>query len=145
MGRTIPSFRNVLAIEKAEWKPFRNALDKSERKDFDDMFDIPRLYLSACSNSVQLVPLHPIIMSILFHHYKELIQLALEVKQMEEVRPNSEKRLAIKKEEPGLDIMRLSYWNNQSKWVEFTSKNLIFALRLFQSENIFVDDNETVL
>ena len=25
-----------------------------------------------CSNSVQLVPLHPIIMSILFHLYKEL-------------------------------------------------------------------------
>jgi hypothetical protein len=92
--------------------------------------------MSACSNSVQSVPLHPIIMSILFHHYKELIQLALEVKQMEEVRPNSEKRLAIKeeegiskklvrrtqkkkksltpkKEEPGLDIMRLSYWNQK--------------------------------
>jgi len=83
MGRTIPSFRNVLAMEKAEWKPFRNALDKSERKEFEDMFDIPRLYLSACSNSVQLVPLHPIIMSVLFHHYKELIQLTSEVEQME--------------------------------------------------------------
>jgi hypothetical protein len=71
-------------IEKAEWKPFRNALDKSERKEFDDMFDIPRLYLTACSNSVQLVPLHPIIISILFHHYKELIQLTLEVEQMKE-------------------------------------------------------------
>jgi hypothetical protein len=47
------------------------------------MFDIPRLYLSACSNSVQLVPLHPIIMSILFHHYKELIQLISEVENME--------------------------------------------------------------
>jgi hypothetical protein len=57
MGRTVPSFRNVFEMEKAEWKPFRNALDKSERKEFDDMFDIPRLYLSACSNSVQLVPL----------------------------------------------------------------------------------------
>jgi hypothetical protein len=89
MGRTIPSFRIVLAIEKAEWKPFRNALDKSERKDFDDMFDIPRLYLSACSNSVQLVPLHPIIMSILFHHYKELIQLISEVEQIESTRVNS--------------------------------------------------------
>jgi hypothetical protein len=30
-------------MEKAEWKPFRNALDKSEKKQFDDMFDIPRL------------------------------------------------------------------------------------------------------
>jgi hypothetical protein len=61
MGRTIPSFRITLAMEKQEWKPFRNALDKSERKQFDYMFDIPRLYITPCSNSVQLVPLHPIL------------------------------------------------------------------------------------
>src|SRR5215213_8842979 len=84
MGRTIPSFRIALDTEKADWKPFRNALDKSERKEFDDMFDIARLYISACSNSVLLLPLHPIIMSILFHHYKELIQLRSEVEQVKE-------------------------------------------------------------
>ena len=72
MGRTVSSFRLVLATEKQEWKLFRNALDKLERKDFDEIWDIPRLYISACSNSVQLVPLHPIIISILFQHYKEL-------------------------------------------------------------------------
>jgi hypothetical protein len=92
MGRTLPSFRIALDMEKADWKPFRNALDKSERKDFDDMFDIPRLYLSACSNSVQLVPLHPIIMSILFHHYKELTQLLSEVEQIEMTRVKSSKK-----------------------------------------------------
>ena len=43
MGRTVPSFRIVLAEEKAEWKLFRNALDKKEKKDFDEMWDIPRL------------------------------------------------------------------------------------------------------
>jgi hypothetical protein len=102
MGRTIPSFRNVLAIEKAEWKPFRNALDKSERKDFDDMFDIPRLYLSACSNSVQLVPLHPIIMSILFHHYKELTEIISEVEQIEAKVNNSKQRVMIQEEEKDL-------------------------------------------
>ena len=63
------------------------------------MFDIPRLYLTACSNSVQLVPLHPIIMSILFHHYKELIQLSSEVEQIAGATANSKKRLAIKEEE----------------------------------------------
>jgi hypothetical protein len=84
MGRTIPSFRIALDTEKADWKPFRNALDKSERKEFDDMFDIAQLYISACSNSVLLVPLHPIVMSILFHHYKELIQLRSEVEQVKE-------------------------------------------------------------
>jgi hypothetical protein len=47
MGRTIPSFRIALETEELDWKkPFRNALDKSERKKFDDeMFDISRLYI----------------------------------------------------------------------------------------------------
>jgi hypothetical protein len=89
-------------MEKAEWKPFRNALDKSERMEFDDMFDIPRLYLSACSNSVQLVPLHPIIMSILFHHYKELTEIISEVEQIEAKVNNSKQRVMIKEEEKDL-------------------------------------------
>jgi hypothetical protein len=92
MGRTVPSFRIVLEEEKQEWKPFRNALDKSERKEFDEMWDIPRLYITACSNSVQLVPLHPIVMSILFHHYKELNQCIKEVEQTEEARASSKKK-----------------------------------------------------
>ena len=83
MGRTVPSFRIVIAQEKSEWKLFRNALDKSEKKDFDEMWDVPRLYVSACSNSVQLVSLHPIIISILFHHYKELKECISEVEQIE--------------------------------------------------------------
>jgi len=33
MSRTIPSFQIVLAMEKKEWKPFRNALDKKEKKE----------------------------------------------------------------------------------------------------------------
>lgn len=82
MGRTVPSFRMVIAEEKREWKPFREGLDKKERKEFDEMWDIPRLYVSACSNSIQLVPLHPIIISILFHHYKELKQCMSEVAQI---------------------------------------------------------------
>ena len=58
-------------------------MDKSERKEFDEMSDIPRLYVSACSNSVQLVPLHPIVISILFHHYKELLECIKEIEEME--------------------------------------------------------------
>jgi hypothetical protein len=83
MGRTVPSFRIVIAQEKKEWKPFRGALDKKERKEFDEMWDIPRNYVSACSNSVQLVPLQPIMISILFHHYKELQECISEVEQIE--------------------------------------------------------------
>jgi hypothetical protein len=82
MGRTLPSFRIALAMEKEEWKPFRTALDKSDRKKFDEMFDIPRNYISACSYSVQYVRLHPILMSIVFHHYKQLTECISKVEQM---------------------------------------------------------------
>jgi hypothetical protein len=82
MGRTVPSFRITLDMEKQEWKPFRAALPKKERKEFDDMWDIPRLYITACSNSVSLVPLHPIMISILFHHYKELMECMTQVEQI---------------------------------------------------------------
>jgi hypothetical protein len=69
-----------------------------ERKSFDEMWDIPRLYITACSNSVQLVPLHPIIISVLFHHYNELIQCTSEVEQMRAKVNNSKKKGLTKKE-----------------------------------------------
>ena len=88
MGRTVPSFRIVISEQKQEWKAFRNALDKSERKQFDEMWDIPRLYVTACSNSVQLVPFHPIVISMLFHHYKELKECIFEVESIEAIAIN---------------------------------------------------------
>jgi hypothetical protein len=75
MGRTIPSFRIASMIEQNEWKPFRNSLDKSERKIFDDMFSISHLYNSACSYSVKYIRIYPVFMSIIFHHYKQLTKL----------------------------------------------------------------------
>jgi hypothetical protein len=92
-------------MEKEEWKPFSNALNKSDRKEFDDMLDIPRLYALACSNSCQLVPLHPVIMAILFHHYKELKECKSEIERMQEARvsynnSSKNKELTIKEEVP---------------------------------------------
>ncbi|MFL6309726.1 MAG: hypothetical protein ACJ70Z_07565 [Nitrososphaera sp.] len=79
MGRTVPSFRLALAEEKSEWKDYRAPLDRSERKDFDEMFEVPRLYISACSGAVSLVRIHPIFISIAFHHYKELMEIAKQI------------------------------------------------------------------
>ncbi len=93
MGRTVPSFRIVLAEEKQEWKPFRNALDKkSERKEFDKMWDIPRLYNMACTNAISLVPFHPIAISMLHHHYKETKECISEVEQIESRANGSKKK-----------------------------------------------------
>ena len=81
MGRTIPSFRIASIIEENEWKSLRNSLDKSERKIFDDMFAISHLYNSSCSYSVKYVRIHPIFMSIIFHHYKQLTKLTEQIEE----------------------------------------------------------------
>ena len=70
MGRAIPSFRISGIIEERKWKPFRNSLDKGDKKMFDEMFSLARLYNSASYHCVRPIRIQPILMSIIFHHYK---------------------------------------------------------------------------
>ncbi len=73
MGRTIPLFRIAAIIEENEWKLFRKYLNKKgDKKAFDDMFSIAKLYNSACSYAVNPIRIYPIMMSIVLHHYKIL-------------------------------------------------------------------------
>ena len=90
MGRTIPSFRMASAEERKEWKEFRKALDKSDKKAFDNMFDIAHLYNSASSYAARPIRIHPIFMSIIFHHYKQLVRIkeALDKKKDIDLKPD---------------------------------------------------------
>jgi hypothetical protein len=73
MGRTISSFRIAAILEENEWKLFRKYLrNKNEKKLFTNMFSIANLYNSACSNAVNPIIIHPIMMSLILHHYKML-------------------------------------------------------------------------
>ena len=72
MGRTVPSYRIASERERRKWKIFRDQLDKSERKTFDEMMSFSRLYNVAGVGSCKPVILHPIVMSIIFDHYKQL-------------------------------------------------------------------------
>ena len=76
MGRTVPSFRLSQFYEESEWKPFRNALDKPDRKEFDRMFAASRLYVSACSYATRPVRIQAIFMAVAFHHHKQLAEIA---------------------------------------------------------------------
>jgi len=76
MGRTIPSFRIANKMEFMEWKNFRRALPKADRKLFDNMFFISVLYNSACVCCANPIRIQPILMSILFQHYKELSKIS---------------------------------------------------------------------
>jgi len=81
MGRTIPSYRIATEIEKGRWKPFREMLNRKDKKLFDQMLCYPNLYNSVGSNAVRPVLLEPIIMSIVFEHYKQLDKLQKSVEK----------------------------------------------------------------
>ncbi len=84
MGRTIPSFRLATAEEKKEWKEFRQALDKKDRKTFDNMFLAASLDNSVSSYAARPIRIHPIFMSIIFHHYKQLTEIRQELEEGKE-------------------------------------------------------------
>ena len=71
MGK-ISSYRIATEIERSRWKIFREQLNKKEKKMFDQMFSYSRLYNSAGSNASRPILIHPIIMYIIFQHYKQL-------------------------------------------------------------------------
>ena len=72
MGRTIPSYRLASERERRKWKIFREQLDKSERPMFDEMMSYSRLYITSGVMACKPVVLHPVLMSIIFEHYKQL-------------------------------------------------------------------------
>ncbi|HEY9490363.1 MAG TPA: hypothetical protein VIP56_00145 [Nitrososphaeraceae archaeon] len=72
MGHTIPSYRLASDRERRKWKIFREQLDKSERPMFDEMMSYSRLYNTSGVMACKPVVLHPVLMSIIFEHYKQL-------------------------------------------------------------------------
>ncbi len=79
MGRTIPSFRQLLEIEKLSWSCFKKELpSKMDKKAFDKLFENAELYASYLSNAVNPIPLESVMMGALFHNYKTLLEIQKE-------------------------------------------------------------------
>jgi hypothetical protein len=75
MGRSIPSFRQLLEIEKLDWSAFKKQLPtKKDKQEFDMIFENARSYTSYLGNAVNPIVFESIIMGSIFHNYKLLLQ-----------------------------------------------------------------------
>ena len=55
MGRTIPSFKQLLEIEKLDWSSYKKLLPlKKDKQAFDEIFEKAKLYTSYLSNAAIL-------------------------------------------------------------------------------------------
>jgi hypothetical protein len=76
MGRSIPSFRQLIEIERLNWSEFKKGLpSKIDRQGFDIVFENAKLYSQYLSNTNRPVPVEPILTGALFHNYKTLLKL----------------------------------------------------------------------
>jgi hypothetical protein len=63
MGRTIPTFRQLLEIEKLEWSTFKKLLpNKKDKQAFDMVFENACLYASYLGNASNPIVLESVIM-----------------------------------------------------------------------------------
>ncbi len=76
MGRSIPSFRQLIEIEHLVWSEFKKELkNRNDKKAFDNLFDNTKLYTPYLSSANRPIPLEPMLMGMLFHHYKTLLDI----------------------------------------------------------------------
>ena len=75
MGRTVPTFRNVIELFGWEWNDFKRALRSIDREAFEEMINHARRHAAAGSNISNPNPFEPVVMSILIEHEKTLKRL----------------------------------------------------------------------
>ncbi len=85
MGRSIPSFRQLIEIEQLNWSRFKKGLPtKNDKVAFDTIFENAKLYSQYLSNANRPIPIEPIMMGALFYNYKTLLKLNSESKLSED-------------------------------------------------------------
>ena len=75
MGRTVPTFRYVIESFGGDWHDFKRALRGIDQDAFERLMNHARNHAAAGTNSVNLNPFEPIVMSILVEHEKTIAEL----------------------------------------------------------------------
>ncbi|MCA9871797.1 MAG: hypothetical protein KDI03_09315 [Anaerolineae bacterium] len=85
MGRTLPSFMQVIQQEQAEWSKFRRALRQEDQRILDDLFTSARYHVAACAYASQPTPLEAMLMAMLIEDHKAIRRLEDRIAQLEDV------------------------------------------------------------
>jgi hypothetical protein len=84
MGRTVPTFTNIIDIEASSWSKYRRGLRKEDQAFFDELFQAAKLHLAENFYAMRTMPFESIVMSILLEQRKMIRQLQVRVLELEE-------------------------------------------------------------
>lgn len=79
MGRTVPTFTNIIESELASWSKFRRGLRKEDQEIFDDLFRAAKLHLAENFYAMRTIPFESIAISMLLEQSKRIKHLEREL------------------------------------------------------------------
>jgi hypothetical protein len=83
MGRTVPTFRQLIEEATAHWSKFRRALRREDQQHFDRLFRIVRSYTYAATYQCHDNPMEAILLSIVLDLEKRVIQQSFRLEAIE--------------------------------------------------------------
>ena len=79
MGRTVPTFTNIIDMELSSWGKFRRGLRKADQELFDEMFLAAKRHLAENFYAMRTIPFESIIISIALEQQKRIARLEREL------------------------------------------------------------------
>jgi len=83
MGRTVPTFTNIIDSELASWSKYRRGLHKKDQELFDDIFRAAKKHLAENFYAMRTIPFESIMMSIAIEQGKVIQHLQETIKQLQ--------------------------------------------------------------
>lgn len=84
MGRTVPTFTNIIDSEIASWSKYRRGLRKEDQDVFDDVFRAAKLHLAENFYAMRTIPFESIAISIAVEQRKLINQLQDRIVRLED-------------------------------------------------------------
>lgn len=83
MGRTLPTFTNIIEIEEQNWSKYRRALRKQDQQFFDEIFLAARRHLAENFYAIQTRPFDSILVSVIVDLTKRIHALEQRIEDLE--------------------------------------------------------------
>ncbi len=84
MGRTVPTFTNIIDNELTSWSKYRRGLRKEDQELFDEIFRAAKLHLAENFYAMRTIPFESIVMSIIVEQGKLIRRLQQRLENLEE-------------------------------------------------------------
>ncbi len=88
MGRTLPSFMQVILTEQAALARFRRALRREDQDAFDDLFRMARYHVAAAAYASHALPFEVMLLAMLLEEHKLVMRLQKEIERLERAGAN---------------------------------------------------------